>query len=503
MPQIIKTRPIFIFLLPIFYVIRLYRRYWGYVKWDAALEITCIYLLGTCLIFAIAQTLLKSRKKAAILCLSMSGFFYFWSSWQAIFIKNQEHFTRDLLLAMGIALGMLAIISFVFNRLSENAQQKTVYFLNVLFLVYLLFEVGFIANRSIMSVKEDQYTALVNNLPSPSAGAKPDVYVIVFDEYMSTPGLRQALNYDNGYVDSFLKQRGFSVQSRSRSNYDLTLFSTASLLNTAYFPVTNAKHAVGVPNLHQSFVRIYNNRLQDIFTKQGYRICNYSMFEMKDAPALRYSEAGFFPYNRSLLTENTFYDVVLRSYRLSTEGGKLHFSPSRHYFQSYNYNQQLAQDLAADAAVKSAKPSFYYVHFYTPHEPFYFNKNHRLLSPDSALYVSDRSLPQFYTYNLEYASRKMFEVVNAILTHKKSNAIIVLLGDHGYRNNKLTYNSPLRCANLNAVYFPDRDYRSLYDSVTSVNTVRIVMNKALGTQYQLVPDSSQLLVQEPTDKMLE
>lgn len=503
MPQIIKTRSIFIFLLPIFYVIRLYRRYWGYVKWDAALEITGIYLLCTIVVFAIAKALLKSGTKAAILCLSMSTFFYFWSSWQAVFVKSTDHLTRGLLLATGAALAITVIISLVFNRLSEKPQQQTVYFLNVLLIIYLVFELGLITQRSLQPVRKDKLSALINRNTGPAPAKKPDVYLIIFDEYMSTPGLKQTLGYNNSYVDSFLKQRGFSIQTGSRSNYDLTLFSTASLLNTSYFPANNAQHAVGVPNLHQSFVRIYNNRLQDIFSEQGYRVCNYSMFEMKDAPALSYSEAEFFPYNKALLTENTFYDVVLRRYRLSVEGGKLHFSPSRHYFQSYRYNQQLARDLIADAAAKSAKPSFYYVHFYTPHEPFYFNKNGRLLSADSAFYVSDHSRPEFYTYNLEYASRKMFEVVNAILTHKKDNAIIVLLGDHGYRNNKLTYNSPLRCANLNAVYFPGQDYQTLYDSITSINTVRVALNKALDTQYQLLPDSSQLLMQDATDKMLE
>ncbi|PZF73049.1 sulfatase-like hydrolase/transferase [Taibaiella soli] len=503
MPQIIKTRSIFIFLVPIFYVIRLYRRYWGYVKWDAALEMTCVYLLITFVVFAITQALLGSRKKAAVLCLSASAFFYFWSAWQGFFIRTEEHFSGKLFLAMAAALAVIVLISLIFNRLEEKKQQRTVYFLNLLFIVYLLFEVGLIIKRSSDPKKEDKLSSLVNNTSLNTVTTKPDVYLIVFDEYMGTRGLQQALNYDNSYVDSFLKQHGFSVQTNSRSNYDLTLYSTASLLNTSYFPVTNARRAVGVPNLHESFVRIYNNRLQDVFTEHGYQIRNYSMFDMKDGHALQYSQAEFFPYNISLLTENTFYDVVLRRYRLSTKGGKLHFAPGVHYFQSYRYNEQLAKDLIADAAVKASRPSFYYVHFYTPHEPFYFNKNGRLLSADSALYVSDHSVPEFYTYNLQYASRKMFEVVKAIQNCKKSNAIIVVLGDHGYRNNNLTLNSPLRCANLNAIYFPDQDYRALYDSITSVNAVRTVMNKALGTQYQLLPDSSQLLVQDPTDKMLQ
>lgn len=502
MPQIIKTRSIFIFLVPIFYVLRAYRRYWGYIKWDAALEMACVYLMATFVLFVIVQALMRSRKKAAILCLSVSGFFYFWSSWQGIFVKDQAHFSQQLLLAMGVAFMAVVIISLVFKVLAEKIQDKTIYFLNLLLMIYLLVEIGLITKQSLTAPVEEQFSALENAGTGVGMVKKPDVYFIVFDEYMGTAGLKQTLNYDNSGVDSFLKQHHFSVQTKSRSNYDLTLYSTASLLNTSYFPVNNEKHAVGVPNLHQSFVRIRNNRLQDIFTEQGYKIRNYSMFDMKDAPALRYSEVSFFPYNIDLLTENTFYGMVLLRYKMSIKGASLHFLPGPHYFLSYRYNEQLAKDLSVDAAVKSATPSFYYVHFYTPHEPFYFNKNGQLLSPDSALYVSEHSLPEFYTYNLQYASKKMFQVIDRILAYKKDNAIIVVLGDHGYRNNALTYNSPLRCANLNAVYFPDQDYHTLYDSLTTINTVRLVMNKALGAQYRLLPDSSQLLAQDPTDKML-
>lgn len=436
-----------------------------------------------------------------MLCLFISGFFYFWNLWQGKFVQNPTHIAGALPWLILGAITVITVLSLVVKKLPEKTQSRLVYFLNLLLLLYIVAEAGLMGVNSFKKATPDVYSSLTATQSNQQAN-QPDVYLIVFDEYMGTNGLKAALNYDNSAQDSFLLQNGFHIQHNSRSNYDLTLFSTASLLNSSYFPAGNRQNAVGVKQMHHSFDRIYNNRVQDIFKAHGYSINNYSMFEMRSAPPLPYSQVNFFPINRRLITENTFYDMVISHFKISFDGG-FHFAHRDTHFSLFHYNEQLAADLAENAAQPQKQPGFYYVHFYTPHEPFYFDKNGQLLSADSSWAVSDISLPQFYTYNLEYANRKMQMVVNAILAHKKDNAIIILLGDHGYRNNSITKESPLRCANLNAVYFPDHNYNGLYDTITNVNIIRLAMNKALGTNYPLLPDSSTLLKQQEPEGVLE
>jgi hypothetical protein len=43
---------------------------------------------------------------------------------------------------------------------------------------------------------------------------------------------------------------------------------------------------------------------------------------------------------------------------------------------------------------------------------------------------------------------------------------------------------------LNAIYFPNGDYSALYETITPVNTFRVVFNQYFGQDVPLLPDSS-------------
>ena len=43
---------------------------------------------------------------------------------------------------------------------------------------------------------------------------------------------------------------------------------------------------------------------------------------------------------------------------------------------------------------------------------------------------------------------------------------------------------------MNAYYFPDKDYSSLYPSITPVNTFRVIFNKYFDENLPLLPDNN-------------
>ena len=43
---------------------------------------------------------------------------------------------------------------------------------------------------------------------------------------------------------------------------------------------------------------------------------------------------------------------------------------------------------------------------------------------------------------------------------------------------------------LNALYLPQVDHQTLYDSITPVNTFRMILNSYFGTNYELVKDEN-------------
>ena len=105
---------------------------------------------------------------------------------------------------------------------------------------------------------------------------------------------------------------------------------------------------------------------------------------------------------------------------------------------------------------------------------------------------------------MEYANKKILELVNTLLTSAKDNKpIIVIQGDEGpypgeYLKNSLKYDwkkagddiIQQKMGILNAIYFPDSRYESFSPVTSPVNSFRIVFNTWFNQKLELLPDIS-------------
>src|SRR3989338_4931855 len=73
-----------------------------------------------------------------------------------------------------------------------------------------------------------------DNIKVVGNGGGPDIYYIMLDGYASSWSLREVYKYDNTPFLNALRDRGFFVVSKSRSNYPNTTFSLPSMLNMDY-----------------------------------------------------------------------------------------------------------------------------------------------------------------------------------------------------------------------------------------------------------------------------
>jgi hypothetical protein len=48
---------------------------------------------------------------------------------------------------------------------------------------------------------------------------------------------------------------------------------------------------------------------------------------------------------------------------------------------------------------------------------------------------------------------------------------------------------------LNAYYFPIGDYKMLYQTISPVNSFRVILSSFLGKQYDLLPDEKMVVVE--------
>lgn len=148
------------------------------------------------------------------------------------------------------------------------------------------------------------------------------------------------------------------------------------------------------------------------------------------------------------------------------------------------------------AAEKINQPKFVYTHFTRPHHPYFVDRNG--LPP----VVAD-SLKGFvriqkeYTEHLLYTNNRLLQLIDHILTNSAIPPVILLAGDHGFRQFSNQTDHKYYFMNLCAVYLPGGNYSGFYDGLSPVNTFRVILNSQFGQQFPLLKDSSIFLYEKP------
>ena len=94
-----------------------------------------------------------------------------------------------------------------------------------------------------------------------------------------------------------------------------------------------------------------------------------------------------------------------------------------------------------------------------------------------------------------YITRRIEAIIDQILARSKVPPIVILQSDHGSglrlnMQSKEKTDLRERMSILNAYYFPNQDYRGLYQDITPVNSFRVVLNTFFGARLEILPDRS-------------
>jgi len=131
-------------------------------------------------------------------------------------------------------------------------------------------------------------------------------------------------------------------------------------------------------------------------------------------------------------------------------------------------------------------PKFVYAHIFIPHYPYAFGPNGEIMtdpgyySGDRGDAITDEYQKQAYTNQVQYINKRIIPALQTIINESKTPPIIILMGDHGLKGNN-------RYTNLNAYYLPN-GYKNLYNSITPVNSFRMIFNDYFGANYPLLQD---------------
>jgi hypothetical protein len=94
-----------------------------------------------------------------------------------------------------------------------------------------------------------------------------------------------------------------------------------------------------------------------------------------------------------------------------------------------------------------------------------------------------------YREQLIFVNRCITQVIEDILAKSETPPIIILQADHGpkAKSPEIPYTRE-RMTILNAYYIQGNPSELLYDTITPVNTFRVVFDEVFGGDFELLPD---------------
>ncbi|GAB4092206.1 hypothetical protein [Flaviaesturariibacter terrae] len=361
-------------------------------------------------------------------------------------------------------------------------RRSCTFFLNSLLLLLCVVEAGTALWKSTATRPlyagyplSEQYKA------APAGDSRPDIYLLVMDEYAGPQPL-QRLGYDNRpFLDS-LRALGFWLPQHSSANYDFTPFAMSSLLQMNYIDSSRERRGNDAETVLQAVRSLSDNEVFRILRKEGYELRFEAPFDNRINPQPTLNEFGDFAYKAT-------FGPTLPGRYWRERGRPIDplaplFAAEYRYDDPVKRRQDLAHYRSALAAAidsnDSRAPRFVYQHLLITHHPYLFDAQ----GGPRQLLASDAEEATAYLDQLRVANRVLLEEIGQIRSRGRRNTVILLLSDHGYRRSGIRYEA---FENLYALYGP-RGYEGLPAEQSNVNAFRLLFNRYFGQHWPLLPD---------------
>lgn len=321
-----------------------------------------------------------------------------------------------------------------------------------------------------------------------ASGSLPDIYYIIVDAYARTDILEEIYRFDNSKFLFYLADKGFYVAGKSVTNYPQTSLSLASSLNFMYLDGLVGQMGTETDNRQPLHVMIKNNKVFQYLRNHGYTFLAFS----SGYGATEITNADIYMEPPKQWDISEFQEALITLTPLSVF--------RKTFFDARRDRVTYAFDHIADATQVDG-PTFAFVHVQVPHWPFIFDADGRSIEPHNGIGMrGDYEYDEFiegYRNQLISVNKRLQIAIDEILARSSAPPIIIVQSDHG-PDAKLDYGGwriektylPERMSIFNAYYFPDQNYEALYESITPVNTFRVIFNNYFGAGYELLEDRS-------------
>jgi hypothetical protein len=376
---------------------------------------------------------------------------------------------------------IIVIATAYYLKKSVKEFSRLTLFINLLLLIYLAMDVVSIA----VTKRKETARAPQTDYTICDTCARPNIYLIILDEYSGSNVLQRYFHYNNQPFENALRQKGFFVAAHPSSNYSATAVSVASIFSMDYLPAFH--RAITVEDYTRAEKAVNESVVMQLLQKQGYRFLNHSILNLAGQPGKFTTD--LLPRQLQLITHKTLWnrlnaDLAWDIHGKNGTGAKW---LGNVFHDDYKDGNQRLLKLTKEA--RPSQPTFIYTHLLMPHWPYLFDSTGK----ETGISFYTKGLPaaqkeSAYIQYLAYTNKQMLQLVDTISTQSNGGAAIILMSDHGYREMSGTHDCEAVNNNFLAVYLPGRDYQLFHDSMSNVNLFRSVFNTLFHQQFAWLPD---------------
>jgi Sulfatase len=469
--------------VPLYFVLDAYNQFWGMIPAMTGIKILFIFIPVAALACFLLGIKIPVEKALIFLMWLMVNYLFFKYVKDRLILFTGAKFLYSYKIYLPL-LGIISLfIGYILLRLKSSRAVRLSIYLNTLFIVLVVIEVGESVYH-LFYTKSTPFKTEMIELTKLDKKPHPSIYLFVLDEYAGSKTMSSDYNFTNSAFTEQLKKKSFFVPAKPNSNYNGTPFSVLSMLNMAYIDELKGSDIKSVVSYSKCADAIKDNKLMSFFLSNGYRLINNSFFSINYTTREKYL---FLPVEDRLMLDKTFGSVLLNDLLCTVNSNKFHKIINDLPSRIDKYNQTIIQK-SFNTIEKKRGPVFMYSHLMIPHAPFLRNQFGELRNMGEAYRESNGKMNiAAYINYMQYCNTVMLKMVDAVL-RKDSSAIIVITSDHGLRNVQKgdVINSEFN--NFMAIRAPANQYAGFTDSTCMVNLFRLVLNNHFEQNLRLLPN---------------
>lgn len=350
--------------------------------------------------------------------------------------------------------------------------------------------------QSSVSVTSSGDEPLDSTITAASTGPRPDIYYIIFDRYGNERVLSDTYGCDNSEIGRWLRERGFSVSTRSHANYLKTAVSLASSLNYEYLDDLRLPGDQECTNWVLAQKKIKNHRVSRFLKARGYRYYHFGSW-WNGTQRNEHADVNVNPVAANEFTVLLWKTMLLHPLFIHS-GTVSRIVGVRGREQDYQRVVLALEQL--QRLPEAPEPTFAFVHLLAPHPPYVFDRNGKFLSYRQSRKRGD-SLN--YVEQVMFVNSRIRALVDTLLLRSPTPPVIILQADEGpfprrYQKDQKGFRWTAatrrelqqKMGIFYAAYLPGDTAAAVYEGITPVNTFRVVFNRYFDAGLPLLPDTS-------------